>query len=87
MRSNHTFVDDLLTPEILAADYQELSSLKAVARKYKLDPSSVKKRMILGNQNLPSLLKQCSNRWRDSTLSRVKHISIHSQNGSSSTRW
>lgn len=45
--SRPNFLDKILTKEVLEQNYAELGSLKAVARKFDVDSSSIKKYMIL----------------------------------------
>jgi hypothetical protein len=44
--SRPEYLDKILTKEVLEQSYAELGSLKAVARKFDLDPGSIKKYMI-----------------------------------------
>jgi hypothetical protein len=50
--SNPRYLDKILTKEILEQSYTELGSLRAVARKFNIDPSSIKKYMNYYNLEL-----------------------------------
>jgi hypothetical protein len=59
--SRPEYLDKLLTKEVLQQSYDELKSFKAVARKFDLDPGSIKKYMLrYGLEFKPQIRYSCN---------------------------
>ena len=62
--SRPEYLDKILTKEVLEQSYAELGSLKAVARKFNLDPGSIKKYMIrCGLEFKPQVRHNCDHKF------------------------
>jgi intein-encoded DNA endonuclease-like protein len=62
--SRPEYLDKILTKEVLEQSYAELGSLKAVARKFDLDPGSIKKYMIRCGLNFkPQVRHECDHNF------------------------
>ena len=62
--SRPNYLDMILTKEVLEHSYAELGSLKAVARKFDVDPGSIKKYMILHNLDFkPQVRHDCDHEF------------------------
>jgi hypothetical protein len=58
------YLDKILTPEALEQSYTELGSLKAVARKFEVDPGSIKRYMIrYGLEFKPQVRHSCDHEF------------------------